>query len=224
MLIVPYLAALLVAGTTWVDLPLFGAWLAGYLLSYYVFQALKSRRPRRYRDQLILYAALTLPLGVLVVWARPAVLGYAPAYVILLSVNAVYAWLRRERALLNDLASIVQSCLMVFLAATVAGAPPAGMVGVFLAVLAYFIGTAFYIKTMIRERGNPIYLRWSVGYHLAAFGLAAWLGPAPAAVFAGLLVRAWVLPRRGLTPKQSGFIEIGNCLLLLAAVWSTWPA
>jgi hypothetical protein len=37
-------------------------------------------------------------------------------------------------------------------------------------------------------------------------------------VFAWLLVRAWVIPGRRLTPKQVGFIEIGNCLLLLAAL------
>lgn len=222
MLVVPYAAALVVAGTTWVDLPLAGAWLAGYLLSYYAFQALKSRRPRRYRDQLLRYAALAVPLAAVVVWARPAVLWYAPAYATLLSVNAWYAWHRRERALLNDLAAVLQSCLMVFVAATVAGTSPATMVGVSLAVVAYFTGTAFYVKTMIRERDNQSFLRWSIGYHLAALGLSVWLGPALAGFFAWLLVRSWALPRRRLVPKHVGLIEIGNCLLLLAAVAFTW--
>ena len=222
MLVVPYVAALAVAGTTWVDLPLAGAWLAGYLLSYYAFQTLKSRRPRRYRDQLLVYAALALPLAAVVVWARPAVLWYAPAYATLLSVNAWYAWRRRERALLNDLAAVLQSCLMVFVAATVAGTSPATVAGVFIAVVVYFSGTAFYVKTMIRERDNRSFRRWSVGYHLGALGLGIWLGPALAGFFAWLLVRSWALPRRRLVPKHVGFIEIGNCALLLAAVALTW--
>jgi len=222
MLVVPYLAALLVAGATWVDAPLLGAWLGGYLLSYYVFQALKSRRPRRYREQVTWYAALTAPLALLVVWARPAVLWYAPAYAALIGVNAWYAWRRRERALANDLAAVAQSCLMVFVVATVAGRPLAPVVGVFLACAAYFTGTVFFVKTMIRERGNPSYLRWSVAFHLGAFALGLWLGPALAAFFGWLLVRSWWFPRRPFTPKQLGFIEIGNSLLLLAAIALTW--
>lgn len=222
MLVVPYVAALLVAGATWVDLPLLGAWVSGYLLSYYALQALKSRRPRRYRDQLALYAALTLPLAALVVWARPAVLWYAPAYAALLSVNAWYAWRRRERALPNDLAAVAQSCLMVLLVAAVAGVGASAMTGVFAACALYFTGTAFYVKTMIRERHNPAYLRWSAGYHVAALGFSVWLGPALTGFFVWALIRSWALPRRRLTPKHVGLIEIGNCLLLLAAIGLTW--
>jgi hypothetical protein len=222
MLVVPYLVGVLLAGRTWVDLPLLGAWLAGYLLSYYVFQALKSRRPARYRDQMVCYGAVLLPLLAVVVVARPAVLWYAPAYGVLLGLNAGYAWRRRERALGNDLASVLQSCLMVFLAATVAGVGPAEVLGAFVATTAYFAGTAFYVKTMIRERGKSSYRRWSIGYHLVALLLSGWLSPALVGFFGWLLVRAWALPKRRLTPLQVGLVEIGNCVLLLAAVVLTW--
>jgi hypothetical protein len=114
MLIVPYLAGLLVAGWTWVAAPLGIAWLAGYLLSYYAFQAIKTGRPGRWRAQLLVYFAVAAPLVGVVVWARPAVLWYAPVFAALWAVNAWYARRRLERALLNDLASVVQSCLMVF--------------------------------------------------------------------------------------------------------------
>jgi hypothetical protein len=59
MLAVPYLAGLIGAGYRWPDAPLAGAWLAGYLLSYFVFQAVKSRRPGRYRVQVMFYAVLS---------------------------------------------------------------------------------------------------------------------------------------------------------------------
>lgn len=222
MLAVPYLAGVLVAGWSWVAAPLAGAWLAGYLLSYYLFQAIKTGRPRRWRDQIVLYATLTLPLLAVVVLARPAVLWYAPAYAVLLSVNAWYAWRRRERALLNDLSSVVQSCLLVFVVATVAGTNPGEVTGAFVACAAYFAGTALYVKTMIRERDNAAYRRWSIGYHVGALVLAFWLGPLVAGLFAWLLVRAWLLSGRRLAPSRVGLIEVGNSLLLLAVVWLTW--
>ena len=73
MLAVPYLAGLFTAGYRWPDLPLLGAWIAGYLLSYYLFQTVKSRRPSRYRDQLVLYSAMATPLAALVITVRPHV-------------------------------------------------------------------------------------------------------------------------------------------------------
>lgn len=219
MLIVPWLTGVLTAGFRWTHLPLLGAWLAGYLLSYYVLQAVKTRRFSRFRPQLLLYGPITAVLGLLVVTVRPAVLGYAPAFTVLLAVNGYFAWRRRERALLNDLASVAQSCLMVFVAATIVNAAIGPIVPAFAAVLLYFTGTVLYVKTMIRERGNLSYHRASVIYHVLALGTAALLSIPLAAVFALLLVRAALLPRYRLTPKHVGITEIvASTLVLLAAV------
>lgn len=215
MLAVPYLAGLLVAGYRWPDPPLAVAWLAGYLLSYFVFQAIKSRRPGRFHAQLLVYGCVAAPLTAVVVAARPAVLWYAPAYAALFAVNAWYAARRRERALLNDLASVVQSCLMVLVVATVAGVSPVAVLDVLVLCMAYFVGTVFYVKAMIRERGNATYRRWSIGYHMLALAVAAWISPWAAGLFAWLLVRAALLPGRGLSPKRTGLIEIANSVLLL---------
>jgi hypothetical protein len=96
------------------------------------------------------------------------------------------------------------------------GPEPQQRLDVFVLCLAYFLGTVVYVKTMIRERGNPTYRRWSIGYHLLALALAAWLGPWTAALFGWLLVRAARLPDRGWSPKRVGLMEVGNCMLLLA--------
>lgn len=216
MLAVPYLCGLLIAGYRWPDLPLLGAWIAGYLLSYYLFQAVKSRRPGRYRDQLMLYGTTAIPLAAVVVAARPQVLWYAPGYAALFAVNAWYAWRRRERALLNDIASVIQSCLMVLVVATVAGTPPSAVLDVFVLCLAYFLGTVLHVKAMIRERDNPTYRRLSISYHLLALAAASWLSPWATALFGWLLIRAAVLPGRGWSPRRVGLVEMANCVLLLA--------
>ncbi|WP_255421131.1 YwiC-like family protein [Micromonospora solifontis] len=224
MLLLPYAAAVGVTGPSWPHLPLLGAWLAGYLFSYYALLAVKTGRPARVRPQLLLYGGATALLGLPVLLVRPAVLGYAPLYAVLVAVNAVHARRRRERTLLNDLASVAQSVLVVFVVATVAGVAPATLAGVAAAVGAYLVGTVLYVKTMIRERGSAGY-RWaSAAYHLAAFvgaAVAGW-GPALAAVFAVLLLRAALLPGRRLAPVQVGMAELAGALLVLGAVIAHW--
>lgn len=210
MLAVPYLAGLLSAGFRWPDVPLAGAWLSGYLFSYFAFLAAKTRRPARYRAELLLYGTVAAALTAIVVLARPAVLWYAPVYAALIAVNLWHAARRRERALLNDAASVLQSCLMVLVTG--------GTLPAFVLCLLYFGGTVFYVKTMIRERDNPAYRRWSIAYHAAALPLAAWATWWAAPLFAWLLVRAAVLPGRGWPPKRVGLVEIANCALLLACV------
>ena len=95
-------------------------------------------------------------------------------------------------------------------------------------VLAYFVGTAFYVKTIIRERGNRTYLALSLAYHavmvplpLAAASVAGRMVPGAtgsqvATLDLGLLValnvilllRALAVPRTGATPKLVGVGEI----------------
>ncbi|MFR9780762.1 YwiC-like family protein [Micromonospora sp. MS34] len=220
MLLLPYAAAVCVTGPSWPHLPLLAAWLAGYLFSYYALLAVKTGRPARVRPQLLLYGGATAVLVAPVLLARPAVLGYAPLYAVLVAVNAAHARRRRERALLNDLASVAQSVLVVFVVATAGGTSPHELTGVAAAVGAYLVGTVLYVKTMIRERGSTGY-RWaSLGYHLAALvvAVAAGWGPAVVAVFALLLLRAALLPGRRLAPVTIGMIELAGALLVLAAV------
>jgi hypothetical protein len=221
MLLLPWLTGVLTAGFRWLHLPLLGAWLSGYLFSYYLLQAVKTRRPHRVRGQLLAYATPTVLLGGLLVALRPQLLWYAPAFAILFAVNLGYATRRNERALLNDLTSVAQSCLMIFVSATLAAAPPAQVVPAFLAVTAYFTGTVLYVKTMIRERGRASYYRASVAYHLAILALAAWWHQPVAILFAILLARAVLLPRLPMTPKQVGILEIAASALLVLTLTST---
>lgn len=218
MLVVPYLVGVLWAGPSWPQLPLLVAWLGGYLLSYYLFLAVKTRRPSRVTAQVLVYSAVTVPAALLVVALRPELLAFAPVYAILLTINAWYAWRRSERALLNNLASVVQGCLMVPVAATAAGLAPTAVLAPFVLVLLYFAGTVLFVKSTIRGRGDPRYLGGSIAYHAVA-GVAAVAIAWPLAVpFGWFLLRAAWLPHRRLTPKQIGMIEIANCAVLVVAI------
>ena len=175
MLAVPFLIGALVGGADRLQVPLFVAWIAGYLLSYYAFQTLRVRRRRsRYAEQLAVYGTVATACAVVVLIARPEVMWLALAYAPLLAVNAVYAYRRDDRALVNDLSSVVQACAMAPVAYWVGGGESGGTAAALFAVTAlYFTGTVLYVKTMIRERGDAVFYRVSVGYHVLALAAAA---------------------------------------------------
>ncbi|SNY54935.1 hypothetical protein [Paractinoplanes atraurantiacus] len=87
----------------------------------------------------------------------------------------------------------------------------------FLLVLLYLTGTILYVKTMIRERDSESYRAASIIYHAVALAAVVTQGVIPAAVFALLLLRAWLLPGRGLVPQQVGLLEIAASILVLVA-------
>lgn len=218
MLLLPWITGTIIAGFRWLDMVLLVGWLTGYLGSYYALLAVKTRRPARVRAQLWVYGAPTALVIALLLAFRPMLLWYAPAYAFLLAVNVAYAAARDDRALLNDLASVIQSCLMVFVCATVADVPSSRVAVAFTALTVYFIGVVLHVKSVIRERGNPRYRWGSLVYHVVAFIGAIWFGVAIAIVFALLAVRAWGVPRLKPKPGKMGIYEIVACAALLTAL------
>ena len=87
-------------------------------------------------------------------------------------------------------------------------------------MLAYFFGTALYVKTMIRDRGDRRRFTESVGYHALvcapAFAWSPWVG----ALFVALAARAVVVPLRWprATPRAVGLGEVGASLALTVAL------
>lgn len=222
MLVVPWSAGVFVAGFRWPHLILLAAWITGYLLSYYVMQAVKTRRPRRFRAQLLAYGPATAVLGGLVLALQPRLLWFAIVFVPLLLVNTAYAWRHRERAVVNDFASVTQSSAMLLVAAAVGGMPVSQVWLPVLVVSGYFAGTVLYVKTMIRERGSVGYRRASVLCHSVLFVLAVWLHPLVGAFFGLALSRAWLLPGTDLRPKQVGIVEIVLSVLLVFVIVAVW--
>jgi hypothetical protein len=224
MLLLPFAVGVACGHPVWLHVPLLIAWLAGYLLSYYALLAVKTGRPGRVAAPLRLYAAVCLPAAALVAALTPVVWWFAPAFAALLAVNVRYSWRRADRALVNDLASVAQSCLMVPLAITVADRPAGEGLVPALLLFGYFAGSVLYVKTMIRNRGERRYRVASVAVHgaatiatvvIAGTVAAAW----PIAVLFGwFTVRAAWLPSRQLTPMRVGLIELANSLALLITV------
>jgi hypothetical protein len=155
--------------------------------------------------------------------AEPQLVRWGVVYGPLLVVSLAFSARRAERALANDVVTIVAASLMAVVAYGLAdddgawlpgaGSPEARVLAA--AVAAYLVGTAFYVKTMIRERGNVAMYRWSVGYH-AAVALAFTAVPAVAAFLWVMAAKAAVVPKLWprLRPAPIGAAEVVASLAL----------
>ncbi|MEU5957620.1 YwiC-like family protein [Streptomyces sp. NPDC047525] len=225
MLAVPFAAGTFLGDPRWLHLPLFVCWLLAYATAFHLQQHIRLRRcsrnpraaERHVRPFLTFATALILlgtPLLVLRPWLAVAVAAALPFF----AVNTLYALRNRERALVNGLVAIVPACAMLLVALRVGGGTPGEGMGPFAACLLYFGGTVLYVKSMIRERRNRRFLIGSVAYHCAALICATLLHPPLAALFALCLLRAALLPGRGLRIRTVGLIEVGLSAALLVTL------
>lgn len=217
-------------------------WVVGYLAFNAVsllFKAPPNRR-RAPRIATLTWAGAALGFGGLALWLGGVdLLNWA---VIFAPLSGGAVWLaarRRERSVLSGGLTVAAAAMMTlvsrfgpmpaFLASL--GTPTGTTAWLHAAlVFGYLFGTVLHVKTMIRERGKRSWVLLSLGWHtgstvavavVASLGLLSW---AWVILFAGITLRAWLLPRlaarRPVRPLVVGLVEIGICtaVLLLTAL------
>lgn len=226
MLIMPFLFGMFSAQPHWLHALLFAGWLLVYLFSYAFLQWLRTKKHATFLKPMLLYGGLLIPIGILLLVFQPSLGWFIPLFIPLLFVNMYYAKRNRERAFLNDVAAIVQFSLMVFVAHHVGGGSDWLLAAELFGIsVLYFVGTVFYVKTIIRERHNPKFYRYSVGYHLALLAAGAvWHSPWLLLPLAVLAVRAIWVPRANLSIKQTGILEFVFSALLTVTVLIIYTA
>ncbi|WP_145989885.1 YwiC-like family protein [Trueperella bernardiae] len=215
MVTVPVLLGIVLGGFVWQHLLLLGTWWVGYFAFYAIGQWLRAgparigragrdgRRSRRSRfvAPALTYSAIAAPLGVALLVTAPFLVRWTLAFAPLVVISAWCYSRRKERSFLNDAATVTAATLTLPVAydlathglATLPGASGNGSVTgwgwiwIVTAIVGwYFLGTIFYVKTNIRERGNRPWFLASIAFH--AVGLVG------VVVLAALVGEPWVLP------------------------------
>jgi hypothetical protein len=220
MLAAPLLVGAVAAGLRWSHLLLAVFWTLGYFAFFATGLWLKSHRKARYLPPVRAYGLATVVAGVAVLAVQPGLARWAPLFVPPLVVGLVASAQRQDRALASGVATAAGSCLMAPVAYDLGGGADWQRAWLMAAVLgAYFAGTVFYVKNLIRERDSQLHYWLSVGFHAAVTIAMVAVSPWAAALFAVLTARAAIVPRLRPSPKQAGIGEIaGTVLAVLVAL------
>ena len=221
MLVLPFILGIKAGQFVWLHIPLFVGWLFLYLATYPVLMLIKKKRPKLHRKWFLIYfipALITLTIPVLYDYKLIYFgLAMAPFFLI----NAYFAKQNNERALLNDFSAIT-----VFGFAGVAsyyvgtGFVDALALRVWLLSGLFFLGSTFYIKTMIREKRSSVYRLVSWGFHLAVIiGLIIAGYPLFTIAFIPSVVRSIAFYGKSLSVLKVGILEIVNSVYFLVVLF-----
>ena len=225
MLAVPFLLGILAGRpSAWQGLLAVTA-VGGYLASSAALDWTRARRAAYLRPAAV-FGMLFLVSGLVLLVAFPVLgpIAAAAAVAALVALGAAVGG--HPRSLVASLAQAAEALLLVPAAALVSGSVDGAAVArATLVAGLYLASSILVVRSMIRQRGNGAFLAASVGYHVGAVLVEAWLLPwAYAAVALLFGMRAVALPAlqarladgpRRLRPIHVGLVEMVAAALLL---------
>jgi len=203
MALLPFVYGMLLASPVWAHFFLLLAWFTMYLLSYPMLSLFKGKNMAEYKKWTIIYGVAAFLFALPAIFYNWQILFFIAAMFPFVLVSIYYTKKKDERNLLNDLAGIAIFAL-------------AGMGSYYFYPSLFFIGTTLYVKSMMRERKNPLYLKASIIFHvLCVLGCLFTQQYILSLAFVPALIRAIYLPTKKLSVKQVGLIEFGTSAIFL---------
>lgn len=221
MLILPFLLGGIVGGWTLAHIPFAIAWLFVYMGTFFLFQYIKQRK----KSQELLRTVVTY-LTIAIVAAVPVFLSEWRLVWFVLTmmpfglVNAYFAKIKDERNVWNDVSAVTSFCIggmaSYYLGAR---ALDETMMWMFVLPYLYFLGSIFFVKTMIREKKSLFYRNVSWGYHSLLVAIFIAFGyPVLALAYAPSLIRAVAFYGKKIPIMKIGIVEIANSVFVLGCL------
>lgn len=222
MVSVPFLFGMMAGAPRWGHLLLFMAWLFFYLASYPLLQALKRGRQRGHLLKWsAIYGGIAL-VSLLYPFIQKLELCYfGIPFVLLLIVNIWHVKRKSERAIVNDLCAILIFSLGGAAAYLYGGGGwDKAMLAVTLFNFLYFMGTALFVKTIFRERGNPKWRTAAYLYHVLILVVPWACGyPWMTLPFVFPLIRTFLFTGKQMRPMKAGILEIFGSVQFIVVSW-----
>lgn len=224
MISVPFLFGMFAAGAQGMHVALFAAWLLLYLSSYPFLQSFKRTANKGYWlrwSSLYGTAAIVCLIPPLI--DTPLLLIFGIPLVALLIVNVWHAKHKSERAFVNDMCAILIFSLGGAAAYLLGGGDwDRTMAVIVLLSFLYFTGSAFFVKSVFRERTNRRWTTFARLYHVLLLIVPWAIGfPWLTLPFVFAAVRAFIYGGKAMRPMKVGIIEIVGSVqfLVLAALF-----
>ena len=215
MLLIPFWLGVVASHFLWQHIPFFIGWLFLYLATYPMLLVFKRKKISFYRKWTIIYMLPALIFLLVPLLNRPSIILFGVGMIPFFCINAYFSSKNNDRALMNDI-----SAILVFGIAGLASSFLAeGFISelswlAFISSTLFFIGSTFYVKTMIREKKSMVYRNISWGYHVFVWLLWLLLGQwlVSLAIFPSV-VRAFYFYKKPYSVKKVGILEIFNAVL-----------
>lgn len=217
MAILPFLYAVIKNGFMTLHIFFGLSWLSLYFFSYPFLSLFSKKTTERNKKWAKIYFALSLFFALPVIYQQPAILQFLIIILPLGLIQVYFAKQKDERNLWNDIAGILIFGVIGVVASYLVTSQY--HIEVLLHPTLFFIATTFYVKSMVRERKNPIYMEISIATHLL-LAITYSLVSLQAVFFAYLIatVRAIIVPSLGLNVKQIGMLEFPVMLIFFIAL------
>lgn len=215
MLIIPFWLGVIAQGFIWQHIFFFIGWLLLYLATYPMLQIFKKKKVAFHVKWTLIYLIPSLIFLLVPLITRPSIIIFGLGMIPFFAINAYFSSKKNDRAFINDISAIISFCI-AGLASSYLSTGTIGEKGMtaFLLSFLFFVGTTFYVKTMIRERNNVKYKYYSWLYHLIVpitlFIFGKWLYGLS---FIASLVRAIYFYGKKMTMKKIGILEIINATI-----------
>ncbi|XJZ28167.1 YwiC-like family protein [Bacillota bacterium Lsc_1132] len=215
MVIVPFWLGVIEAGFVWQHIPFFLGWVLLYLATYPMLLLFKRKKMAFYTSWTIRYLIPAILLLLFPLAKNPSVIYFGLLIIPFFTINAFFSSKNQDRAFMNDLSAIFAfsfaSLASSFLSSRIVTAES---IFVFSTSALFFIGSTFYVKTMIREKKNAQFKWLSWIYHLLLpfiwLALGYWIA---AIAVVPSLFRAIAFYGKPLSTKKVGIYEIINAAL-----------
>ena len=221
MLILPFVLGGTVGEWTWAHLPFAIAWLFVYMGTFFLFQYIKLRKKsRELLKTIVVYLMIAIVAIAPVLIFEPRLIGFALAMMPFGLINAYFAKQKDERNPWNDVSAVMSFCIGGMASYYLGAQELTGAITwVFLLPFLYFLGSIFYVKTMIREKQNKAYRNLSWGYHLMLVaGFVGFGFPLLAIAYVPSLIRAMAFYGKKIPIMKIGIFEIANSVFVLVCL------
>ncbi|WP_027084646.1 YwiC-like family protein [Cohnella panacarvi] len=219
MISVPFLLGMFAAEAQGMHLAMFAAWLLLYLSSYPFLQSIKRSANKSYWIKWgSLYGAAALVCLIPPLIDTPLLFYFGIPLCLLLLVNVWHTKHKAERALVNDMCAILIFSFGGAAAYLLGGGGwDRTMAAIVLLSFLYFMGSAFFVKSVFRERMNKRWTTYARAYHLIVLAVPWAIGlPWLTLPFVFSAVRAFVYGGKAMRPMKVGIIEIVGSVQFLA--------
>lgn len=219
MALLPFLYGLFSRELIWQDIFLLLSWSSLYLFTYPFFNLFKGGNKVRDQKWAIYYGLASLLLAIPVLFYHWLVIYAIIAMQPFIAISIYFVKKKEERHLLNDFAGIAIFAIAGVMAYGFNHPLDKHSFAILLYPSSFFIGTTLYIKSMMRERKNPRYLKASILFHgVLVVIFACFNNPYLAFAFVPSFIRAYWLPKKKLSVKRIGLIEILISLLFFLSL------